>query len=386
MQERVKKIALPIGVLLIGVFLFVFLTTLRPEPEKVPRQVAVPLVQAEEVNSVNERFEILAGGTVQPTREISLIPQVSGAIVALSPQMKAGGFFRTGDVLFEIDSTDYRLLVETALAEVAQREVQLEIEQEEAKVAKQEWEMYQKGTAGEPSKLLLREPQLKLARANLNAAIARLKIARTNLLRTSIRAPFNGRVKAKLVDLGQFVAPGSVLAVIFNTDRAEIQVPLKNADLRWIDVPLKHASGNKPSAVVNGTLAGQPATWNGYLDRIEGQIDPKDRMINAVVVVPGPYGGGQKAPLLSGLYVDVVIDGKAVPSIFKIPGYAVREDNKVWIAKDGKLEIRSVNILRISGGFVYTDSGLSDGDRLITSSLGVVVEGMSVREEVNPNE
>jgi len=58
----------------------------------------------------------------------------------------------------------------------------------------------------------------------------------------------------------------------------------------------------------------------------------------------------------------------------------------VWVAKDGRLHIRSLNIVRADRDFAYATSGLDDGDMIVLSALDAVIEGMSVRTQTETSD
>src|SRR5690606_3148616 len=124
-------------------------------------------------------------------------------IVKISPQFEDGAFFKAGDVLAELDPSDLEATLINAESSLARSEAALAQEMAKAKQARLNWD--DMGYAGEPSALVLREPQLKEANANVVAAQASLEQAARNVERAKIKAPFDGRVKTRAVGLGQAV-------------------------------------------------------------------------------------------------------------------------------------------------------------------------------------
>ena len=77
----------------------------------------------------------------------------------------------------------------------------------------------------------MRKPQLLQARAILAAAEAVYEQAERNLSRATIRAPFKGRVRKKMVDVGMVISPGLAIAQICATDYVEVSLPIAEQDL-----------------------------------------------------------------------------------------------------------------------------------------------------------
>ena len=177
----------------------------RPIPETRVVEVQLPLVETMEVEYSNVRLRVRAEGTVAPRTETELVPEVSGRVMEISQSLAVGGFFEEGDVLLQLDSREYEFAGTRSPAAIAQGELRLETERQEAAVAMEEWELL---GAGRPTPLAMREPQIAEAEASLASAEANLQQAEYDLERTIVRAPFAGRVRSKRVDVGQRMPTG----------------------------------------------------------------------------------------------------------------------------------------------------------------------------------
>ena len=117
--------------------------------------------------------------------------------------------------------------------------------------------------------------------------------------------------------------------------------------------------------------------------RTEGEIDPRSRMIHAVVRVADPYARGGdpgRPPLAVGLYVDAEILGRVARQVAVVPRSALRGENQLLVVSDeDRLHFRSVEILRTTQDDVIVSSGLAAGERICVSPLAVVTAGMRVR-------
>ncbi|MCG8440401.1 MAG: efflux RND transporter periplasmic adaptor subunit [Caulobacterales bacterium] len=320
-------------------------------------------------------------GEARPRREIDLVPQVSGRIVEVADSFIEGGIFQAGDVLVRIEDADYRLAVTRAEASVAQAERTLQREQAEADIAKRDWAEL---GAGDASPLALREPQLAEARANLAAARASLAEARLQLERASIAAPFDGRLRAKSADLGQYVAPGQPIAEVFSTDVMEIRLPLSDRELARLGLPVAFtasADAPGPQVTLSARLAGVTRTWTGHIARTDSALEARTRSLFATAEVVDPYGAGADdgAPLPAGLFVEAVIAGREVPSAFVLPRAALRGADQVYVAaKDGRMEIRTVHVVASDRRQVVLTSGVDERDWVITSPVLSAEAGMAL--------
>jgi membrane fusion protein, multidrug efflux system len=378
------KVLLPLVVLAAAVLIAAVLIASRPEVATRAPETVAPLVRYETVTPGRMQAHVRSQGTVTPRTQTVLVAEVAGRVIEISPSMVAGGFFESRDVLLRIDPRDYELAVISARAQIAQAEARLRIEQEEAAVARREWDTL--GQSGEPSPLVLREPQLTEARATLDAARAALERAERDLERTTIRAPFAGRVRDRQVDAGQVVAPGNTLATLFAVDVAEIRLPVPDRELLFLDLPPGFRVGaSGPPVTIHAQFAGQSLQWQGHIVRTEGEIDPQSRMVYLVAEVRDPYGREQDettVPLASGMFVHADIQGRMLEDVFVLPRNVMRDENQVLIIDDeNRLRFRQVQVLRTDRNEVVISGGLRPGERICISPLDVVVDGMLVRTE-----
>jgi RND family efflux transporter MFP subunit len=372
------------AIILIGLGYF-GMTELKASKPRIMRRKpppSTPVVRTVKVETKSQPIVIQGQGTVKPLREINLVSQVGGKIIYASPELVNGGQFKKGEVLIRIDPIDYQLAVILAEAKVKDSESKLVLAKEEAAAAKEEWRLI-RGVSSKskkkPPPLVAREPQLAAARAKLKADRADLRKAKLNLERTRLKAPFDGRVSQENVDVGQYVTRGQALAGLYSIDAAEIMVPLEDKDLFWFHVP-GFTAGDGPGsrAMVRAQIGGHDLNWPGEVVRAEGKIDERTRMINVVVRVMNPYA--KRPPLTPGLFANVDIQGRLLQDAVVIPRSAVHEDDIVWVVEEnGRLSFRRIEVARVQGDTVLAKSGLKDGELLVTSSLGVVTNGMAVQ-------
>ena len=209
----------------------------------------------------------------------------------ISESLAAGGFFEDGEVLLKIDRREYELAVVRARAAIAQAELKLATEEEEAAVARMEWESLGQG---EPPPLVVRAPQIAEAEAMLASAEAAFEQAEYDLERTVVKAPYAGRVREKRVDVGQFVSRGSSIARLYSVDYAEVRLPIPDKDLAYVNLPLAYRGQKEraagPRVTLMANFAGKRHRWQGRIVRTEGEIDPRTRMVQAIAQVDDPYG------------------------------------------------------------------------------------------------
>ncbi|MGD8837616.1 MAG: efflux RND transporter periplasmic adaptor subunit [Desulfobacteraceae bacterium] len=369
--------ALTILVLVIGSIGMYALKESRSEVQHKKPPPPLPLVRIVDVAFAPRSVSVTGHGTVLPLREISLVPQVAGKVVEISPALVDGGAFQKGDPLLQIDPQDYKIAVTLAKARLKDAESKFVQAREESAAAREEWAQLNGDNA--PPPLVAKEPQLDAASAQLDASRAELTKAELQLNRTRIRAPFDGRVAEKEVDIGQYVTTGQKLAVLYATQAAEIVVPLPTEDLAWFDVPgFTNGNGAGADAVVEANIAGETKQWPGRIVRSEGKLDQRTRMVNVVVRIDNPYA--TRPPLAVGLFAKVTIRGRSLDKAALIPRAALRDNDQVWVVDPkGRLTFRTVTVARLGFDGAIIGNGLKHGEQIVVSTLKGVSDGMRVR-------
>lgn len=364
------KRLLPFIILGLSAALVAALLLTRPEAGAVAPERPVTQVEILVAEPLDTTLEVRSQGTVLPEIESNLAVEVAGRIVEVSEQFRAGGRFAVGDVLFRIDPADYEAAVAARRAAVADAELALAQETALAAQARSDWTALGSGT---PSELTLRGPQLASAEARLESARAALRQAERDLARTEIRAPFDGEVLRKNVDLGQYVManPAEAAARIFATGAAEVRLPLRLEELAWLVDPAQ-----APSKVTLARGKGSARQeWEATLVRFESTIDPQSRLIYAVARIDNPLEKG----IRRGLFVEASITGRRVESVYALPRYVLRGERAVYLVDEaGGLVTREVDILQSNAESVIIRGGLLPGDRVATSPIAYFTEGMPV--------
>jgi RND family efflux transporter MFP subunit len=373
---------LPLVILIVGLAGMGALGSSRAEPKKQEAEVPGALVEVMTVAKENRRITVHGTGTVQARQEVSITPQVSGRVVAMSENFAAGGFFRKGEPLFQIEDADYRLAVEQAEASLARAEYDLATVDSQARIARLEWERLKLSSGAEANPLTLYEPQLKNARAGVASAQAALKRAELDLERTNIHAPFNCRVRSEQVDPGQYVRAGTSVALIAGTDAAEVVIPLPFDEMQWLVVPRSAGSGQGSPATVRFKSGDTVHEWQGSIVRSLGEVDARGRMARVVVSIADPYGLARqnRPPLEVGMFVEVLLGGKSLPAVFAVPRSALRDNSSVWtMDKDNQLRIQPVQVVRLEQTEAVVANGLSDGTRVVLTTVSGAADGMKLR-------
>lgn len=364
---------LPVLILIGCVVIFMGLAGMRQEPPAKPPEDKSPLVETEVIDLAPLQIQIKSQGLVKPKYATDLVAQVSGEVVELSPAFVRGGLVKAGDILAQIDPTNYEVALENAKAGLASAEASLELEVAQGEVAKVEWEEVNDRPA--PA-LGLRKPQLEQAQARVLAAKADLKRAQKDLERTKIKAPYNALITDRTVSLGTFLNSGTKLGHVMDVSAAEIRLPVATSELSYLP-----NAGVGVAVALSAGAEGSRTTWQATVVRSEGVIDENSRMHYLVAEVRDPYNlqssQNDQPSLAFGSYVVAQLAGLDLASAVEINRSLVKGD-KVALYRDGTLHFAEVEVLRNAHGRSVIINGLQTGDELITTALDFPVEGMKL--------
>lgn len=349
MSSVIQFIRAIIPLLIAGVCATFVWWLVKNPPEVKEKSVPPMLVRVEGTVLTRTSYDlrVRSQGTVQPRTRSTLLPEVSGKIVEMSPSFRPGGFFAKDEVLLKLDTTDYETAIIIAKAEVAQSEVVLAEEKARADQARENWKAM--GRSGQPSALVVRTPQLAQAEANLAATRARTLKAERDLERTVIRAPYAGQVLEQSVDVGQFVSQGTVLGRVFAVDYVEIRLPLPERESQFLKLPQPfrdQAIPETPKVLFKSTVGGRPVTWEGRIVRVEGSLDEQTRQTTAVAQVTDPYASRADGtpPLTIGAFVEADISGETLQDVYVIPRQAVRAGNEIILIERPQNTLRRMTV------------------------------------------
>ena len=388
-MKRSTKVA--VTALTLSVAATATLMVTRPQLDPSEPEPVAPAVRVMHVNPGSERMMVHAQGTVSPRTEADLVPEVSGNVLWISPNLVAGGYFEEGEPLLRIDDRDYRYALERATAAVDRAMAENEFATFELQRLR---EMEERNLIS-PSDVETGMRAARVTEAALADARAALNQAELDLSRTEVIAPFTGLVRSEQVDPGQFVNRGSAIARLYAVDYVEVRLPIADQQLAYLDIPpmqrgeLDEASA--PDVLLSADFAGQHYKWRGTIVRTEAEIDMRSRMVNAVARVrttDDAAGNPHYVPPPVGLFVEAEIQGRSAENVVMVPRSVIRNGNQVPVVDDDdRLRFRTVSIARIYGDDAYIDGGLEKGERVCLTVLQAVIDGMRVEvveEEAAP--
>ena len=369
--------------------------SVRKWGSKVPPSVGVETVQ---LQASNYPVWIESYGTAEPLTRTQLVSDVSGRVIEVSNNIRAGASFKAGDILLRIDPRDYQIEIDITKSMVADAWVKYKQELAQADIAEHDWNANPGNEAARD--LALRKPQVAAALASFDASKARLSKAKLNLERTQVKAPFDGKILKQMVDIGQVVNRSQTIAEIYSTDFIEVRLPVKTQDLAHIKLSDNtYTSGNTPVnkdylpvVLFEGELGGKTYTWEGKLVRNEGAFDSSTRMLYVVAKLDNPFVSSEQLPALRvGQFLRAKIEGIKLTNVYAIPRRAVSQSNMIAVAENGLLQKRLISPLwtDTESVVISASSGVSDlkndpavinsADQLILTPTANLASGTRVK-------
>lgn len=376
-MENMKKYT-GLIILFISILVAVILIKSRSVAVAEEKKIDIPYVKTMMIFPRTVKATISSQGIIEPESELNLLSELTSRVEWVSSKMEPGSSFKTGDTLLLLDKRDYELALISAESQVLNARVNLEREEAESDLAKKEWKRV---GAGSGSDLALRKPQMAQAKATYAAAGASLEQAKRNLSRTVFLAPFDGRVRNSRIELGTTVFPGTLIGNIYATNAYEIRLPIADQDVLFSGLEF---NGQKieDRKRLDVTIIQGDNQWPAKVIRTEAEIDPITRMMAVVAKIENINSQMYSTPLAVGQFVQAEISGIELDKISILPRSSVRNET-VWVVDEQMtMQNRSVEVIRHESEFALIREGFETGDKLLTSRVSSLVNGLKVTLEL----
>jgi RND family efflux transporter MFP subunit len=386
------QLVLSLAILLTGGMIFRHLKKTAPKIQRARSEETLQQVKILRAHAEDLPITIEAHGVLRAAQEVILRAEVTGPVKWLSKRLVPGQRVTKGEELLRIDDRDYRFALSRVQATLEQARQNLELEAGRHRIAKKEWNLFQKEQApplalsGKPpsKSLALRLPQLATARASVASAQSAYEEAHLNLERTHIRAPFNALVQAKRVEVGQHITSQSELVHLVGVDTAWIELPLTPRQLAQIRIPGVHP-GPGSQGNVSTQLAGQRVERPARVLHLLPRVDEGVRFARVLVEVKHPFyqeDPKESFPLLLGSYCKVSLKGIPFTRVLPLPRAALRERSQVYLLdSQSRLRSRRVHVIWEQAQRVWIDQGLAPEERVVVGHIPSPVEGSLCRPE-----
>ena len=393
------------GILAGAVGAIVWINRTEPVAQKInTKRKSAALVETLTVRRGTHSPKIGVLGAVRAAEQLRLRPQVSGRVIEVSPEFVPGGMVKKGELLLRLDPADFENTVSIRQSELRQSEASMEIEEARQRLARNELKLLQ-GSVDETNRaLVLREPQIASMKAEVSAAKAAVERAELDLQRTSIYAPFDAQILSRSVNVGSQIGPGDELGLLAGMGEYWVLASVPVRSLRWIQFPEEvagHPHGEQQSSgetsdsecesesmsTGSNVVLRNPDGWGVDVQReakvakLIGRLDLQSRLARVLVTVPDPLGQASGLPpLIIDSLLQTEIEGRPIEGVVPLKRDFVRDNDTVWVMKEGKLEIRKTDIVFRDAEYAYIRSGLEDGDEVVITTLATVAEGVGLKK------
>ena len=384
-MEKKKIIIICAAILAVAAVAIFLIYSTEPDTERegATKKLAM-LVEVIEVKKGDYQPVISATGTVLAVEDIVLSPLVTGQIVRRSPSFVPGGFAEKGAILLQIDPSDYSNVVELRKAELLQTKTNLSTEMGRQKIAVQDLALIGGDTLSpEEEELVLRKPQLEAVKANIKSARATVDQAQLNLSRTTIRSPFDAHIISQMVSTGSQVAPGDNLGRLVGADFYWVEVSVPVSKLKWLRFPENDTENGSMASITSSTAWANGDSREGFVNKQIGALDGQTRLARVLVKIADPLAKKEenqgKPKLMIGAFVEVGMQVNVIENVIELNRDYIRTNNTVWVMKNGKLEIRDVDVVLTDASNAYISSGLANNEQVVTTNLSTVAKGLELR-------
>lgn len=290
---------------------------------------------------------VYASGTILANEEVTLMPEISGKVTYLN--IHEGGQVNKGELLAKINDEDLQ-------AQLKKSEVQFKMAQ---------------GTVDREKGLLeikgISQEEFEAAQSQANAYKADMDYVKAQIMKTEVRAPFNGVIGLKSISEGSYITPAVKIASIQQLDpvKLDFSVPEQYADVVHKDDELIF------------TINGIREKFHAKVFAIEPKIDYATRSVQIRAICPNKNGR-----IFPGAFAEIELQLKQINDAIMVPTEAivpVLKGKKVFVCRGGKAESVKVETGLRTASKVQILKGIEPGDSVITTGLMQVKDNALVK-------
>ncbi len=387
-----------------GYGIFSYLVKHPPAAAKTASIILPPLVEVQTLAAEDLKDTVVGYGSARSDRRITIAAEVGGLIVHVPDHIKDGARAKKGETLVQIDDRQYKRRLDRAESDLADIEAQLsrldiektniqrliDIAEGEVRITQAEYdrlsELHEKNHASKKEwdfarlalqsrlremRKLENERDLLPARrsavlASRSARLADIALARLDVERCTIVAPFSGQIERVTIESGDYVQPSSQVADLVDTRRIEIPVEL----------PLSDRPRTKPGSGCVLSMDSMPnARWEAKVKRLSPVANALSRTFVAYLEVDNDE---QRTPLVPGYFLTARIEGPTIRNALILPRDAIIRSG-VLVVNNDTVETRAIHVERFVGERAVVTGELATGDRVILTNLDLLYEGATVR-------
>ncbi|PIF62894.1 MULTISPECIES: efflux RND transporter periplasmic adaptor subunit [unclassified Flavobacterium] len=276
-------------------------------------------------------------GSIEANEQVEIRSEVSGIVEAI--YFQEGSNVSKGQLLFKVNDLELR----AQLRQTSTREGLASENERRAKLLLQ--------------KEAISQEEYDLARADLKSAQAQSQLIKAQIAKTSVRAPFSGRIGLRSISPGTYITPTILVAKLVNTGKLKIT----------FSIPEKYASQVKTNTYITFTVSGSTEKYTAKVYAIEPEVAVATRTLQVRAIAENKNG-----KLLPGTFADVELPLDIIKDAIVVPTEAiipVQNGKKVFISSNGQAKEVMIETATRTDASILVLSGLKAGDTIITSGV-----------------
>lgn len=276
-------------------------------------------------------------GSIEANEQVEIRSEVSGIVEAI--YFQEGSNVSKGQVLFKVNDLELR----AQLRQTSTREGLASENERRAKLLLQ--------------KEAISQEEYDLARADLKSAQAQSQLIKAQIAKTSVRAPFSGKIGLRSISPGTYITPTVLVAKLVNTGKLKIT----------FSIPEKYASQVKTNTNITFTVSGSTENYTAKVYAIEPEVAVATRTLQVRAIAENKNG-----KLLPGTFADVELPLDIIKDAIVVPTEAiipVQNGKKVFIFSNGQAKEVMIETATRTDASILVLSGLKAGDTIITSGV-----------------
>jgi membrane fusion protein, multidrug efflux system len=308
------------------------------EKDKQPITVSGTVVRLQTFDN-----NLALSGSIEANEQVEIRSEVSGIVKNI--YFQEGSNVAKGQVLFKVNDIELK-------AQLAQAKTKESLASENERRAKL---LLQKEA--------ISQEEYDVARADFKSAQAQSQLIQAQIEKTSVRAPFSGKIGLRSISPGTYVTPTLLVAKLVNIGQLKIT----------FSIPEKYASQVKKNATIFFKVTGSNESYSAKIYAIEPEVEIATRTLKVRALADNSHG-----KLLPGTFanvqlpLDIIKDAVVIPTEAIIP---VQEGKKVFIANKGMAKEVMVETATRTDASILVLEGLKAGDTVLTSGV------MSLKDE-----
>ena len=276
-------------------------------------------------------------GTLEANEQIEVRSEVSGVVEQIN--FEEGSTVSKGQALVKVNDIELR-------AELRKVQTAQGLSSENARRAKLLLE-----------KEAISQEEYDVATADYKSAQAQVQLVQAQISKTTIRAPFSGKIGLRSISKGSYISPTTMIAKLVNTNQLKIT----------FSIPEKYAQTMKVNQTLTFTTSGSKEVHNAKIYAIEPEIEIETRTLKIRAIADNKEG-----KLIPGTFANVSLPLAKLENALLVPTEAlipIQNGKKIFVSENGKAKEVIVETGARTDKDILITSGLKAGDTILTSGV-----------------